>query len=219
MEFANMVNGVEVKRNEEMGSYDVASLYPSVPILFTMDLLMEWLLKVGVLRLLAEAYVRLSKLCMNQNIFLFRGKWYRQYEGTCIGSSLSSFIAEIFMRHFETRMMTHPQFPRFYSRYIDDIFAIQNKRMFNVVKDLFEKFMDSIKEGAIKFTIERQQNGKLPFLNVLCEIVNGTIEVDVYRKPTNTKRLITSDSFHDHRHKASAYHAMAHYMVNIPLSD
>ena len=101
------------------------------------------------------------------------------------------------MRHFETRMMNHPQFPRVYSRYIDDIFAIQNKRMFNTVKDLFEKFMDSIKQGAIKFTIERQEDGKLPFLNVMCEIVNGTIEVDVYRKPTNTKRLITRDSFHD----------------------
>jgi hypothetical protein len=41
----------------------------------------------------------------------------------------------------------------------------------------------------------------------------------VYRKPTSTMRLITSDSHHDFRHKMAAYHAMAHFMVSLPLTE
>lgn len=98
MEFANLVNGIKVNRTEKMGSYDVSSLYPSVPIPFTLDLLMKWFIEVVVERILAQAYVEMAKVCMDQNIFLFRGKWYAQFEGTSIGSSLSSFLAEVFMR-------------------------------------------------------------------------------------------------------------------------
>lgn len=53
----------------------------------------------------------------------------------------------------------------------------------------------------------------------MCEVKNGVIEVDVYRKPTSTERMITSDSFDDHLHKVSAYHAIAHFVVNIPLTE
>lgn len=70
----------------------------------------------------------------------------------------------------------------------------------------------------MRFTIERQTDGKLAFLNAKCEIVDGKIEIDVYRKPTTTMRLITSDSHHDIRHKMAAYHIMTHFMVNLPLT-
>ena len=56
-EFANLVNGMEVKKTEEMGSYDVTSLYPSAPVMFSLDLLMRWLIVNGVNRGLAQANV------------------------------------------------------------------------------------------------------------------------------------------------------------------
>lgn len=136
-----------------------------------------------------------------------------------IGCSLSCFIAELFMCHFEISMEKHSLFPRFYRRYIDDIFAIQNRRMFDTVRKLFEEKMDSIKRGAIRFTIERQSNGRLAFLNTMCEIVGGKISVDVYRKPTYTMRQITSDSYHDVKHKMATYNSMAHFMMSLPLSE
>lgn len=218
-DFANLVNGMEVRKCEEMGSYDVTSLYPSVPVPYALDTIMEWLIANKVERDTARAYVEMAKTCMDQNIFQFNGEWYIQFEGTSIGNSLSSFVAESFMCRFEMAMKDHPKFPRFYRRYIDDIFAIQNARFFEAVREVFERYMDSIKEGAIKFTVERQREDKLPFLNVMCEIVNGRIEVDVYRKPSSTMRSITCDSFHDQRHKMAAYHSMANFMVSIPLSD
>lgn len=218
-EFARLVNGMKVSRNEEMGSYDVTALYPSVPIDFSMLLLKAWLILNGVVGNLNDAYVELSRLCMKQNIFIFRGKFYKQSDGTCIGNSLSSFVAECFMCWFESSLEKHPMFPRVYFRFVDDIYAVQNKRRFDAVKKLFEDQMDTAKKGAIKFTIERQHNNELPFLNTLVKSVNGTLEVDVYRKPTSTQRRITSDSYHDIKHKLAAYHSMAHFMFSLPLSE
>lgn len=122
------------------------------------------------------------------------------------------------MSKVEMSLSKHPMFPRVYHRFVDDIFVIQNKRKFDLVKKLFEDTMDRIKPGAVRFTVERERDNKLPFLDVMVENVNGTLEVDVYRKPTSTKRLIPNDSFHDRKHKMAAYHSMANFMVSLPLS-
>jgi len=218
-EFARVINGTKISRNEEMGSYDVTALYPSVPIKPTMDFLLEWLIENDMVPEVARALVEMTWVCMKQNNFQFRGKWYHQTDGTCIGNSVSSFVAEVFMCRFEMKLEKNPLFPRIYWRFVDDIFAVQNARKFEVVKKLFEDTMGSIKKDAVRFTVDRQSENKLPFLNVMVENVNGTLEVDVYRKPTSTKRLITSDSYHDVKHKMAAYHSMAHFMVNLPLSE
>lgn len=218
-EFARLVSGTKLLRNEEQGSYDVTALYPSVPIDFSILLLKAWLTLNNVVGSLNDAYVDLARICMKQNIFIFRGKFYKQFDGTCIGNSLSSFVAECFMCWFESSLEKHPMFPRVYFRFVDDIYAVQNKRRFDAVKKLFEDQMDTAKIGAIRFTIERQQNNELPFLNTLVTSVNGTLEVDVYRKPTSTKRLIPSDSYHDIKHKLAAYHSMSHFMFSLPLSE
>lgn len=64
-----------------------------------------------------------------------------------------------------------------------------------------------------------RSDGKRAFLNTLCEIVDGKVTIDVYRKPTFTMRQITSDSFHDTKHKMATYHNMAHYMMSLPLNE
>lgn len=132
IEFGNLVNGVKVNRNEEMSSYDVTTLYPSVPVDYALALLLVWLTGNNVRRELADTYVDLARLCMKQYVFQFRVKYYIQFEGACIGNALSSFIAEIFMCGFETSIENHSTFPRFYVNYMDDIFAIQNGRLFNI---------------------------------------------------------------------------------------
>lgn len=126
---------------------------------------------------------------------------YSKDDGACIGNSLSGFMAV-------------------YRRYIDDTFAIHNKRKLEPFKKLLEHEMDKVKKGAMKFTIERQTaESRLPFLNVMCEVTKGKVTVDVYRKPTKTMRIITSDSFHDIKHKMAAYHSMAHFMASLPLDE
>jgi len=154
---------MKITRTEEVGSYDI-------PIPYSMELLKKWLIRNNVDQDLVEAYVDLAQVCMKQNIFQFRGEFYSQNKGTSIGNALSSFIAfiaELFMCNFETSMEKDKKFPRVYYRYVDDMFVIQNKRKFDLVKQLFEDKLDKIEKGAVKFTIERQAENKLPFLNTL----------------------------------------------------
>lgn len=45
------------------------------------------------------------------------------------------------------------------------------------------------------------------------------LQFDIYRKPSYTDRLITSDSQHDFKQKMAAFHCMVHRMVTFRLSD
>lgn len=88
----------------------------------------EWLLENNIPMETVEMLVDLSILCINQNIFMFRGISYKQTEGTSMGNALSVLVAEVYMSKFETKLERNPLFPRVYARYMDDIYAIIKSR-------------------------------------------------------------------------------------------
>lgn len=215
LEFVDMVKNAKVKRNEAMGSYDVKSMYPSIPLKETFVFLKLWLMKNNLSQRKIEAYMKLTELCMEQNVFVFDGVAYIQKDGTAIGNALSGFLAEVYMCAFETRIENHPNFPRIYSRYMDDIFSIQNARKVNETLKLFNS-----QHPNVQFTYENEKDGQLAFLDTLVKRTNeGNLEFEVYRKPCTTDRRIVADSFQDIKHKMAAYHSMAHRMVNLPLKE
>lgn len=212
IEFIEAVKNTKIKRTESMGSYDVVSLFPSIPMKETLALLKKWLMTNNVSSSRVEMYLDLTKLCMDQNIFTYDGKFYIQNDGAAIGNSLSSFLAELYMCDFETRLENDPLFPRVYSRFVDDIFAIQNSRRIKDTLNLFNS-----QHPRVQFTYEAEKDGKIPFLDTLVDRVDGNLQFDVYRKPCSTKRVITADSNQDIKHKMAAFHSMAHRLVSFPL--
>lgn len=157
----------------------------------------------------------IADLCMKQNAFQFRDKIYTQNFGTSMGNPISPLISEIFMSRFETELSQDPDFPRFWRRYVDDVYAVCNRRK---VKHILQKM--NLKFESIKFTVELEKDNFLSFLELgLTKLENGKLDISVYRKPTNTPRLITSDSSHHIAHKMSAFHSMAHRLVSLPLTE
>ena len=70
----------------------------------------------------------------------------------------------------------------FYRRYVDDTFLLFRASS-HVEK--FNRYLNA-QHSRIKFTVEREQNGSLPFLDVFIQ-KNGTgFETSTYRKPTFT---------------------------------
>ena len=77
---------------------------------------------------------------------------------------------------------------------MDDILEI-------IKKDNVQKLTDHInqadKSGSIKFTYEQESEGSLPFLDTLIvRKADGTIKLQVYRKPTHTDQYLNYKSHH-----------------------
>ncbi len=137
-----------------------------------------------------------------------------------MGSSISPFLAEIFLNNLEISKISKNIFFKnkvlFWTRFVDDCLCIFNGAEQDLIA--FLNFLNSIHQN-ITFTFESEVNGKLPFLDLLLEIKNNKIEFDIYRKSTTTTSIIPFDSFHAPQYKFSAFHALFHRLFNTPLSD
>ena len=74
-------------------------------------------------------------------------------------------------------------------RYVDDVLSI-------VKRSLVKDFLDHLnsQHGGIKFTVEVEVEGRLPFMDMLLQRrENGTISTDVYRKSMHTERYLQFD--------------------------
>lgn len=213
IDFVDKMKNIRITRNEILVSFDVTSLFPNVPIPYTLNILREWLMSNDISNSKIDMYVDLAKLCMNQNIFQFDNKIYKQHFGTSMGNSLSAFMAELFLCDFETNLSKHHTFPRIWYRYVDDVFAICNQRKVDYILSLLNS-----QHKSIQFTCEREQNNKLPFLDIMVEKIGVNLEFDIYRKPTSCNRFIVNESYHHFKHKMAAFHSMIHRLLHIPLS-
>ncbi|RXF66922.1 hypothetical protein EKK70_17895, partial [Desulfovibrio sp. DS-1] len=168
-------------------SFDVTALFPSIPVNITINFLNEWLIDLKIETNKIKELVDSTKLCMSQNVFQFQNQFFEQIEGTAMGNPLSPFLAEIFMSRFEVDLKEKlNNFPKFWVRYVDDIFAIIDKD-FNV-EDFLQKI--NTQYSTIKFTYEKEIDGKLPFLDLLIKRVDNQIKFEIYRKKTHTFRYI-----------------------------
>jgi hypothetical protein len=103
-----------------------------------------------------------------------------------------------------------------YSRYVDDIFIVCSSEV-NVNK-LLEEFNQA--HRAIRFTMEEESNGQIPFLDVLlCRKEDGTIERKVYRKPTWIGQYIHFYSFVPLKRKRNLIKNLAFRARKICSSD
>lgn len=97
MDLANEICNLTIEDDEELVSFDVKALYPNVPIPKAIEILEIWLNKQQIDRDKGRMYINMTKVCMNQTIFQFKGKFYKQNFGTSMGNPLSCFVANIFM--------------------------------------------------------------------------------------------------------------------------
>jgi hypothetical protein len=181
-EIADKLRNEKLTENEQLISFDVESLYPSVPVEESVKLLSEWIIGQDISDVDAQLYVRLVKLVMNQRWLEFEGKIYIQKEGLFIGNSLSPILAEVFMGNLEKKAQNEAWFPRLWQRYVDDIFAIARK---GTEAEILSHLNGM--HGAIRFTLEVECSGKLPFLDLEVNRSGDRLCFDIYRKPTDAR--------------------------------
>ncbi|XP_055854251.1 uncharacterized protein LOC129917995 [Episyrphus balteatus] len=133
IEFAERVKNIELANDEILASFDVSSLFPSIPVPKAIEIFKNNLMKQNIPIEKVNVYVRAAEMCMNTNYFQFRGRFFKINFGTSMGNPLSPLIAETFMADFEMQLKRKGHLPQTWFRYVDDIFTIVKK---NKVNDL-----------------------------------------------------------------------------------
>ena len=106
--------------------------------------------------------------------------------GVAMGSPLGPLVANAFMCNIEEKLRNQNKMPAFYKRYVDDTLSKMPD-----VSSAFE-FLLTLNEihPSLSFTMELEDNGKLPFLGMVI-IRNGPrLDTKVYVKPTDTGLLL-----------------------------
>ena len=103
-------------------------------------------------------------------------------------------VANLYMEWFEQEALSSycDTAPKVWFRYVDDMFVIISSEDF----DNFFNHINSI-DSNIKFTYEKEQDNKLPFLDTLVHREDtGALKLTVYRKPTHTDQYLDFESHH-----------------------
>ena len=115
-----------------------------------------------------------------------------------MGSPVSVSITNLVMEDVKERALAlyDVQLP-FWKRSVDDACTVVP---INRVQHLLQH-LNTI-ESTIQFTVEVENDGKLPFLDVnICRLPDGSFNTSVFRKPTHTDRYLDFASHHPLSHK------------------
>ena len=211
-EFIQSLQDITVDEEDCMMSFDVKSLFTSIPIQPTLTIIKKLLEEDTSLHQRTSMAVKhinwLLELCLTNTYFSFQGKLYEQKDGAAMGSPISPIAANIFMEDFENRALaTSPCTPKIWKRFVDDAFTIIKKNQ----KQTFLEHLNSINNN-IQFTSEDPgEDGSIPFLDML--IIpdgEGRLKTTVYRKPPHTNQYLHWDSHHDIPSKYSVIGTLFH---------
>ncbi|BHF69545.1 hypothetical protein SprV_0301259100 [Sparganum proliferum] len=199
-QFLERLKHLKLEPDESMVSFDVVSLFTSIPQQLAIDVVRQLLADRYNERdnpLKTEHLMELLRYCL-KTYFTFGGQMYEQIKGTPMGSPISGLIAEVVLQRIEHLVFTKYQ-PKFWARYVDDTFAIVKSSDVEHLKEL----LNSV-DPNIQFTMEAETNNQLPFLDVLVRrCATGQLQTTVFRKATNTRQILHFNSNHPFSHKRS----------------
>nr|VZI40667.1 unnamed protein product [Spirometra erinaceieuropaei] len=194
------LRGRRIQSDEIMVSFDVTSLFTSIPPNLAREVLRKRLEEAydeTQYALKIEHLMRLFEFCQ-QTFFTFAGETYEQIKGTLMGSPVSGLVAELVLQELEKIAFLQHE-PVFWRRYVDDTFVIVKKNMLQHFHSLINAVFPDI-----KFTWEEKQEQQLPFVDVFFRRnLNGELEMTVYRKSTNTTQFLGFHSNYPVAHKRS----------------
>ena len=171
-----------------MVSVDVESLFTNVPVEETIQIILDKIFinpNTVFHDFTITEFRKLLELAVLDTAFVFNGKSYLQIDGMAMGSPLGPTFANIFMCSLEERMLDDcplAYHPLFYRRYVDDTFLLFRDRY---QADRFLEYANDLHPN-INFTIEYENENKLPFLDILVTRVDDHFNTTIYRKKTFT---------------------------------
>jgi hypothetical protein len=197
-------------------TFDVTDLYTMLPQQESLKILAEFLEEHHCHRvngIAIETIVELARVVLEENVFVYKKKFYRQIIGGAMGSAFTLTLANIFMWKWQkqtirSKLAAHECYGRsvcrlyffiefnevlfyFTNRYVDDIFFTWNESEADA-KALLEEanaFHPNIK---LTYTIGES----VPFLDLHLTNQNGILQSSVYHKPAAQPTVLSFLSDH-----------------------
>ena len=195
---------VELGDDEEIISFDVSSLYTNVPVIEAIEHCADLLYsgKYELPPVDKETFITLLKLGTCDVVMLTHDGYYRQTDGLAMGSPPAPLLANGWLSKFDPLIKGDATI---YFRYMDDI--VRNIRRTRIDGKLAE--INLLHEN-LKFTIEKEIDGKLPFLDMLLMRNGKTLSSTWYNKPTDTGLIMNYHALAPKRYKRSVVAGFVH---------
>ncbi|XP_073827824.1 uncharacterized protein, partial [Musca autumnalis] len=197
VQFRNKLKNLTIKHDEKLVSFDVVSLFPSIPVDLAIDIIeSRWEELKEYTNIHKNLFVRILSFCIKDNrYFKYENKIYKQKRGLPMGSPASPVIADIVMEKLlDTCINKLTTKPAFLSKYVDDLFVVIKESAIDETLQSFNSYHKNI-----KFTIEMENDNKLPYLDTMVIRNNKELKMNWYMKPTASGRIINFLSKHPKR--------------------
>ena len=128
--------------------------------------------------------------------------YYRQIDGLAMGAKPAPPLANIWLSKFEPMIRDTANI---FERYMDDI--IQEIKIQDIQAKLSQ--INQLHPN-LKFTIEIEENGRLPFLDMEICHVGNSLSSTWYLKPTDTGLIMNFHALAPRRYKKSVVQSFVH---------
>ena len=211
-QFASFINNFELPENYVLVSLDVTSLFTNIPLQLVIDSVKKrWPNIQPHTDISQDRFIELISFVFDTTYFTFQERFYKQIFGTPMGSVVSPIAAQYVMDDFsDVCLPTLPFQMPFIKKYVDDIICA-------VPRDSVDSTLVAFNNvhQRLQFTIERETNNAVPFLDTSVVRDGRIIRTDWYTKPTASGRYINYHSYHTTKMKINVILNMRNRILQV----
>jgi hypothetical protein len=215
---SELKNIVPYNSNIRLASFDISNMYTNIPTTKLPTLITEICNNLYIPKRIRIELIKLVKTVLQQNYFSFQNDIFKQTTGLAMGAPTSAIFSEIYLQYIEHTLIIDILKNNNiieYLRYVDDILIVYNKESTNI-DTVLEQFNNLT--NNLNFTIEKEHNNRINFLDTTIHRRPQKFEFAIYRKPTTTDHIIPNDSCHPPSHKLSAIRFLTNRLNTYPIS-
>ncbi|CAF1285889.1 unnamed protein product, partial [Rotaria sordida] len=191
-------------------TFDVSDLYTMIPRNGALEALGRFLVQNStrgkINNISVDTILKLARLVLDTNYFVYDNKYYRQIKGGAMGSPFTMTLANVYMLEWEQPLIKSQRSQgKLYGIYIDDVFMTSNMSLDAIHAEL--DWMNKRDEKNIQITYS--VGFQVEFLDVHVENYHGSLITSVFHKPAAEPYVLPYSSDHPrHIHTNIPYQAL-----------